>query len=164
MIRTALVAVLFTVSATAFAQTAPNPAPAPVRYVDATDWPVSEAGMDRFFSAEARLGTAFDKVCGDTFCEGDYANLRPLQLRCSVDSTKASVKQCVWSFAGSYAGVNGKSGAVQVNAKLYKCKLTLAKDTPVEDFYKVLEGEHPLETKLPGSRLSIYDSLVGCLV
>lgn len=167
MIRSTLVAALFVVSATAFAQTAPapapSPAPAPARYADAIDWPASEAGMDRFFNAEVRLGAAFDKVCGDTFCEGDYANLRPVQLRCSVDMTKSTVKQCVWAFSGSHAAVNSKTGAVQVAAKLYKCKLPLAKDTPVEAFYALLEGEDPLHAKLPMSRASIYDGLVGCL-
>lgn len=160
MVRSTLVAALFAVSATAFAQA---PAPAPARYVDAIDWPASEGGMDRFFNAEVRLNAAFDKVCGDTFCEGEYANLRPLQLRCSVDATKSTVKQCVWTFSGSHAGVNGKTGAVQVAAKLYKCKLPLAKDTPVDAFYALLEGETPLDGKLPMSRASIYDGLVGCL-
>ncbi|KAG9611775.1 hypothetical protein KCV01_g2320, partial [Aureobasidium melanogenum] len=163
MIRSTLVAALFVVSATAFAQTAPAPTPAPARYVNAIDWPASEVSMDRFFSADIRLSTAFDKVCGDTFCEGDFANLRPMPLNCSVDTTKGTVKQCVWTFSGSHSAVNGKTGAVQVTAKIFKCKLPLAKDTPVEAFYALLEGEDPLHTKLPMSRVSIYDGLVGCL-
>ncbi|MGA7440468.1 MAG: hypothetical protein WBW32_20280 [Luteibacter sp.] len=158
MLRTTLAALLLTASASAFAAV-----PSVDRYVDATDWPASEAGMDRFFEAEARLVAGFDKVCGDTFCEGDYANLRPLQLRCSVDSTKGTLKQCLWTFAGSHAAINAKTGAVQVTAKTFKCKLLLAKDTPVESFYELTKGEDPLHAKLPMTNMSVYDGLPGCL-
>lgn len=159
MLRNTLAAVLFVLPAAAVADTTP----APARYVDAIDWPASEAGMDRFLQAEVNLGAGFDKVCGDTFCEGEYANLRPMQLRCSVDSTKGTMKQCLWLFSGSTASVNPKSGAVQTTAKLFKCKLLLAKDTPVESFYEVMNSEDPLHAKLPMSRYSTYDGLVGCL-
>jgi hypothetical protein len=159
MLRNTLAALFLTASASAFAADTP---PAN-KYVDATDWPVSEAGMDRFFEAEARLVAAFDKICGDTFCEGDYANLRPLQLRCSVDATKGTFKQCLWTFAGSHASVNPKSGAVQVTAKTFKCKLLLARDTPTEKFYEHVNGDDPLNAKLPMTAVSIYDGLPGCL-
>jgi hypothetical protein len=168
MLRNTLAAVLLFVPVAAMAQTetTPKPAPAPAtaRYVDATNWPASEAGLERFVALEEHLAGAFGGVCGDTFCEGDYANLRPMQLRCSVDSTKGTMKQCLWTFAGSYTDINGKSGAVQVNAKLFKCKLPLAKDTPVETFYEALISvKNPLEVKLPMTRKSIYDGLIGCL-
>lgn len=168
MLRNTLAAALLFVPAAAMAQveTAPKPAstPAAERYVDATNWPASEAGLDRFVALEEHLAGAFGAVCGDTFCEGDYGNLRPMQLRCSVDSTKGTMKQCLWTFAGSFTQVNGKSGAVQVNAKLFKCKLPLAKDTPVETFYETLMSEkNPLEVKLPMTRKSIFDGLTACL-
>jgi hypothetical protein len=159
MLRNALAALLLTLPAAAFAQTPP----AADRYLDAMDWPAEEQGMDRFLSAEARLSAGFDKVCGDTFCEGEFANLRPLQLRCSVDRTKGVLKQCLWTFAGSHAAAQAKTGAVQVKAQVFKCKLLLAKDTPVNDFYAMVEGEDPLHAKLPMTHRSIYDGLVGCL-
>lgn len=159
MFRKTLAAVLFVIPAAAFAQAAPT---AP-RYVDVMDWPASEAGMERFANAEARLNTAFDQVCGDTFCEGEYPNVRPMQLSCSVDSTKGTLKQCLWLFSGSTATVNGKSGAVQSTAKLFKCKVLLAKDTPVDAFYSVIEGEDALHAKLPMTNRSVYDGLMGCL-
>jgi len=167
MLRNTLAAALLFVPAVVMAQveTAPKPAPVPAaeRYVDATHWPASEAGLDRFVALEEHLSGAFGGVCGDTFCEGDYGNLRPMQLRCSVDSTKGTMKQCLWLFSGSTASVNPKSGAVQTTAKLFKCKLLLAKDTPVESFYEVMNSEDPLHAKLPMSRYSTYDGLVGCL-
>jgi hypothetical protein len=168
MLRNTLAAALLFVPAAVMAQveTAPKPAPVPAaeRHVDAVNWPASEAGLDRFVKLEEHLSGAFANVCGDTFCEGDYGNLRPMQLMCSVDTTKGTMKQCLWTFAGSTAQVNGKSGAVQVNAKLFKCKLALAKDTPVESFYETLmAAKDPLEVKLPMTRKTIYEGLLGCL-
>ena len=168
MLRNTLAAALFVLPAVAFASPATADAaaqtdPKTARYVDITDWPASEAGLDRFAGAEAKLNTGFDAICGDTFCEGEYSNLRPLQLNCSVDSTKGTIKQCLWMFSGGSASVNPKSGAVQTSAKLYKCKLLLAKDTPVEAFYEVMDGEDPFNTKLPMSRYTAYDGLMGCL-
>jgi hypothetical protein len=157
MLRTTLAALFLTASASAFA------APPVDRFVDATDWPTAEAGMDRFFEAEARLNAGFDKICGDTFCEGDYSNLRPMQLRCSVDASKGTLKQCLWTFAGSRSTVNYRTGAVQSTAKTFKCKVLLAKDTPVDTFYEFLKGEDPMHAKLPMSNVSVYDGLPGCL-
>ena len=168
MLRNTLAAALLFVPALAMAQAevAPKPAPAPAteRYVDAINWPASEAGMERFEKLSEHLSGAFNNICGDTFCEGDYGNLRPMELRCSVDSTKGTMKQCLWTFAGSYTQVNGKSGAVQVNAKLFKCKLSLAKDTPAEAFYEALmSSKEPLEVKLPMTRKTVFDGLNACL-
>ncbi|HEY4293162.1 hypothetical protein [Luteibacter sp.] len=165
MLRKTLAVALLVLPAAAFAQTAVTaPAPAATtRYVDAIHWPTQEAGMDRFFGAEVKLAAGFDKVCGDTFCEGEYANLHPMELRCSVDTTKGTVKQCLWSFSGSSSSVNKKTGAVSTMAKVFKCKLMLAKDTPVDAFYEVMDGEDPLNAKLPMGRHSVYDSLNNCL-
>jgi hypothetical protein len=165
MLRKTLATVLFVVPAAAFAAVATpaaDEAPA-LRFVDAKNWPVQEAGMKRFEDAEARLGAAFDQVCGDTFCEGEFSNLRPMDLRCSVDTTKGTLKQCLWTFSGSSSSVNRKTGAVTTTAKLFKCKLMLAKGTPVDAFYDVVEGEDPLNAKLPMSRHSVYDGLYNCL-
>ncbi|QWT19889.1 hypothetical protein KPL74_19345 [Bacillus sp. NP157] len=158
MLRNTLAVLFLTVPVAAFAADTP-----PARFVDATDWPASEAGLDRFLEAEAKLNAGFDKVCGDTFCEGEFHNLRPMQLRCSVDAAKATLKQCVWTFAGTNATVNPKSGAVQVAAKTFKCKLLLAKGTPVDSFYAMVDGEDPLNAKLPMAHVSIYDGLASCL-
>lgn len=162
MIRSTLAAALFVLPLAAFAQAPLAPA-GPARFVDAVDWPTSEAGLERFNDLEARMSGSFASVCADTFCEGDFGNLRPMELKCSVDATKGTLKQCLWTFSGSYGSVNPKTGAVQSTAKLFKCKLLLSKDTPVDAFYEALAGDHPAEAKLPMSRYSTYDGLVGCL-
>ena len=165
MLQKTLAAAFLLLPAAAFAQTvvtAPAPA-APTRYVDAIHWPVNDAGVTRFVAAEVKLVTAFENACGDTFCEGEYTNLRPMALRCSVDTTKGTLKQCLWTFAGSSSTVNRKTGAVSTMAKAFKCKLMLAKDTPVDAFYDAMDGKDPLNAKLPASRHSVHDSLYNCL-
>jgi len=164
MIRKTLAASLFVLTVAGFAGMASAAEkPVPERYVDAFDWPTADAGMDRFAAAEAKLVAGFDSVCADTFCEGDFSNLRPMDLRCSVDSTKSTLKQCVWTFAGSSSSVNRKTGAVATTARLFKCKFMLAKNTPIEAFYEVMNGDDPLNAKLPMSRHSVYDSVSNCL-
>lgn len=163
MIRKTLAASLLVLLSVGFAGTVSAAEPVAERYVDALDWPTAEAGLERFAAVEAKLVAAFDSVCGDTFCEGDYSNLRPMDLRCSVDGTKSTLKQCLWTFAGSSSSVNRKTGAVTTSAKLFKCKLMLAKNTAVDEFYRVMEGNDPLNAKLPMSRHSVYDSVSSCL-
>jgi hypothetical protein len=60
-------------------------------YVDLIDYPQQEANWDRFFALEGRLQHGFDAICGDTFCEGEYSDIRALRLRCSVDAVRGTV-------------------------------------------------------------------------
>ena len=70
-------------------------------YVDLIDYPHQEANWDRFFALEGRLQHRFDAICGDTFCEGEYSDIRALRLRCSVDAVRGTVHECLWAFAAS---------------------------------------------------------------
>lgn len=45
-------------------------------YVDLIDYPRQEPNWDRFFALEGRLQYGFDAICGDTFCEGEYSDIR----------------------------------------------------------------------------------------
>lgn len=135
----------------------------PRRYVDAVDWPAKEAGLQKFALAEHLLSLSFDRFCGDAFCEGPYPNLRPMQLSCSVDTSNGTMKRCLWIFAGSGTSVDASSGAVRSSAKVYKCSLRLARNTPVDMFYEAMHDGELLSKKLPMTRHTVYDSLVGCL-
>ena len=44
-----------------------------------------------------------------TFCGGDYANLEPLRLRCSINTTTAVLKNCTYVFAGSYETITAEA-------------------------------------------------------
>ncbi|NID17388.1 hypothetical protein [Luteibacter yeojuensis] len=151
MLRRAVALSLFTLS------------PASAHHVDAIDWPTKEAGMARFATMEYLLGLSFERLCGDTFCEDTYANLRPMQLSCSVDARKGTVRQCLWMFSGSSTSVHPKSGAVRASSRVYACRLPIARDTPVDSLYEALHGAELLHAKLPMTHRVIYDSLRDCL-
>ncbi|TCV92328.1 hypothetical protein EC912_10734 [Luteibacter rhizovicinus] len=155
MFRFMLFALLFTVSSVALAGQS--------RYVDAINYPSDEASWDRFYDLADRLDKSFDFICGDTFCEGDYGNLRSMNFTCSVDRLSGTMGECLWTFAGGYENVDGKSGEVVSYARIFSCRAPLAPHTPVEAFYAALEGRNPIDETLPGTQTTIYEGLTDCL-
>jgi len=134
-------------------------------YQDADELISSSGGdLDRWRGLKAQLETDFNDVCGDTFCEGDYSNLRPLSLRCSVTLKTGALKSCKYVFAGSYEEITGSTGTVKVTARTFSCAFTTTA-TPKALMDALLSaGSTPaLRRVLPGNTKSIYDSLVGCL-
>ena len=131
-----------------------------------------DSGNDASFTSWVNLRTTlrdnFDDVCGDTFCEGDYSNLEPVRLRCSVESASGKLKSCKYVFAGSYEDINASTGSIKVTAKTFSCAIAVS-GVPVAGFLSTLTAapvnteDRALQRKLPGSTKSIYDSLVGCL-
>lgn len=160
MRRTFLAIASFVIPAACLAQAAGDMTP---RYVDAIDRPTKEAGLQKFALAEHMLSLSFERFCGDAFCEGPYPNLRPMQLSCSVDTSNGTMKRCLWIFAGSNTSVDAFSGAVRSSVKVYRCNLRLARNTPVDVFYEAMYDGELLSRKLPMTRHTVYDSLVGCL-
>lgn len=163
MLRSTIAVGLLVISPAVFAQHVITPAPTSARYVDAIDWPTKDAGLQRFAWMEYALGLSFERLCSDTFCEGSYSNLRPMQLSCSVDAAKGTVKQCLWMFSGSSTAVDPKSGVVKPSSRVYECKLPLARDTPVDSLYEALDGAELLQAKLPMTNRIIYNRLRDCL-
>ena len=133
---------------------------------------LADAGDDASASAWVTLRQTlrddFDDVCGDTFCEGDYSNLEPLRLRCSVDIASRQLKSCKYVFAGSYEVVNPSTGRIKVSTKTFSCPIKVG-SVRVADFIATLTApptssqDRPLQRPLPGGGGSLYDSLVGCL-
>jgi hypothetical protein len=132
-------------------------------YVDAVDYPAPGAGWEVFNDLEDRLEGDFDRICGDTYCEGEYSDYRPLRYRCSVRLRDGVIGQCVWTFAASEAGIDPASGQVLVDARLWQCPSPLAKGTRLDAFYKALAVERPLLAPLPRSEASVNDGLIDCL-
>jgi hypothetical protein len=132
-------------------------------YVDLVDFPAQEANWDRFYALEGRLMHAFDEVCGDTFCEGEYSDYRVLQFRCSVHAGVGHMQSCVWVLAASNVEVDGSSGHLMVDPGRWTCAVPLAPGTPVEAFHAALEGSNVLQRRLPGTDRSLYDGLMDCL-
>lgn len=132
-------------------------------YVDALEYFTTDAQYDAWFTLTAQLERNFDEICGDTFCEGDYSNLTPLRLRCSVMPGSGRIGRCVWVFAGSYEDIDPANGDIAVQAQSWSCVLPLAPNTRIDGLVAALAGESPLFTTLPGTQGSIYDGLGDCL-
>lgn len=132
-------------------------------FIDARSYPTPTAGRERFLALETRLVRGFDEVCGDTFCEGEYHNLQSLRFRCSVNAADGGVEECVWTFTGSTAQVDGSSGRIIVDARSWACPVPLAARTPLPILLQALEQDDPLHVRLPGTTTNLYEGLTGCL-
>jgi hypothetical protein len=128
-------------------------------YVDMYDFPGID--QDAFVSLESQLAQAFANVCGDTFCEGDYVNLTPMTLACSVTSKLGDVHDCAWTFAGSLEAVDPTTSAISVDAPSFQCHFA-AKTTGAKLIAFLSSQTDPLNATLPGETTSIYDALVPC--
>lgn len=140
-----------------------GPAAAADVYVDARVHPDQSAGWDRFRRVETALVRDFDRVCGDTFCEGEYGNLQPQRFRCSVHAASGIVQACVWTFAGSTARVDQARGEVVVDSRSWACDIPLSSRTPLSQLLAALEGPDPIDTPLPGTNATVYEALTECL-
>ena len=146
----------------ASAAVAATPA-ATASYVELGDYLRGEAEIEAWYEALYRLRDNFDQICGDTFCEGDYSNIQALRLRCSVDSASGLVGRCLWSFAASNEEIDPATGAIRVDAKVWKCRLPLVRGTSAQALLAAWAGERPLYAALPGTAKSAYEGLSDCL-
>lgn len=131
------------------------------QYVQLVDF----AGIDQgaWFDTVGKLRSEFGALCGDTFCEGDYANLTPLSVSCSVSSKLGVVHDCAWTFAGSLAAVDPHTSGISVDAPTFAChfhpkmtaKQLLATWSASSDAIHA-----PLATTIGAT--SLYDALVDC--
>jgi hypothetical protein len=142
-------------------------ATATASYADVEEW-ANEQGDDAWqtwMGITSTLKQDFDDVCGDTFCGGDYSNLEPLRLRCSLNTATQVLKNCSYVFAGSYETVNPSTGTIKVNAKTFSCHISVT-GIKLSDFETTLTAAGttaPLQRTLPGKSESIYSSLIGCI-
>lgn len=134
-------------------------------FTDARWYFTSDADINAWYVLTYELEDAFDDLCGDTFCEGEYSNYQSLGIRCSVEKRSGALGTCVWTFAASQDEVVAASGDVTVSTATWRCKLPVVRDTPVSEFLRVLgrSSEGPLHARLPRTDASIFDGLVSCL-
>ncbi len=126
------------------------------------DW-AWEQGAERgaaWAETRARLATRFDDACGDSFCEGEYADIAPLRFVCAVNRNTKRVSRCSWTFAAADTSV-GARGAIETRSTTRRCLVEVG--APADALVAALSGEDPLHAALPGKTTSIYDELVGCL-
>lgn len=129
------------------------------QYVNIMD--IAKTDQGAWYDLVGKLNGEFDSVCGDTFCEGDFANLTPLTFSCSVTSKAGDVKDCAWTFAGSYAFTDPKTAAIGVDAPTFVCHVA-PKTTSVKLIALLQNSADAIHETLPGTTGSIYDSLVDC--
>lgn len=132
-------------------------------HVDLIHYPTREAGWDRAYALEGALAQAFDRVCADTFCEGDYSNYRVMEFRCAVLAHRGTVQRCVWVLAASELVVQGDTGQVQVDNGRWTCPVEMRPGVPVEAFFAALEASDGLMAPLPGLDHGLFDGLAHCL-
>ena len=133
------------------------------RFADLSSTLTTDEELERWYQLTTKLRRDFDAICGDTFCEGDYSNYQAISLRCSVDTRRRVVQQCLWVFAASQHEVDPFTGAILVSARHWECALPLAPRTRLNDWLLLSTAEQPLYAPLPGTERSTYDALVGCL-
>jgi len=118
---------------------------------------------EQFFTATHNAHQAFDDVCGDTFCEGEYTNLQSLRLRCSQND-QGALGECLWTIAGSDTRIDSR-GWLKSTGAPFSCKIPVS--GTAADLAAALSPEDngtPLfERKLPGSNESLNDALGRCL-
>ncbi len=117
--------------------------------------------QDAIYGLRDKLNGEFYEVCGDTFCEGDYANLVGLSLDCAVSSVRGEIHDCAWTFTGSSQSVNPETAAIEVDAATFACHFK--PKTTARELVALLEGSADALTEpLPGGTASIYDGLSDC--
>ena len=137
--------------------------PLPARYIDAPTALLDDAEhYEGWYTAAYGLRRDFDAICGDTFCGGDYTNLQPLRFACSVEAATGRVSRCVWSFAGSNETVNPLTGAIAVDAPVFRCRIALARGTTIQQLVRALSVEEPLYAPLPMGARPVYEAIGDC--
>jgi hypothetical protein len=128
-------------------------------YVEIQEFGVNGA-EDAWYSITSTMNGQFNDVCGDTFCEGDFSNITPLRLFCSVTSKVGNIHDCAWTFTASQHEIDPKSAAVAIDAVTYQCHFKPA--TTGTKLIALLQGStDPLHLALPGMG-SVYDTLGDC--
>jgi hypothetical protein len=120
------------------------------------------ADLDRWFAARASLAAGFDRICGDTICGGDYSNLATVRITCSSTAKALKMKDCAWVLGGSIDEVDGRTGKIVTQARVFTCKVPVA--SSARKMLDVLSaaGDDALNAPLPGTGKSFYDALVDC--
>lgn len=131
-----------------------------------------QQGIERFdfYGAVHGLEKQFDYICGDTFCEGEYSNLKSLDLDCSINQATQAVASCLWTFAGSYTEIDATTGSIEVQSAVKTCDIgfvgnakTLA--TFLRQASRPGKGriEGFREVKVPGRDKALMEVLTDCL-
>ncbi len=133
------------------------------QYVDAESFWKTQPEKDAWAQMIARMEKDFADDCGDTFCGGDYPNLRPLDFTCAVSSKVAQIHDCLWTFGGSSELVDPVTGALTVSKPSFQCHIKIdARAAKLVEVLTVEESDSLLRRELPGGTATINTALGEC--
>jgi len=141
----------------------PVPSVSPSTYIAASDYYTTPTHLQTWRDAQTALVAGFDRVCGDTFCSGDMADLLSLSFECAITKSTGNVKGCAWTFGGSYTLV-ARDGALDLTSGTFTCPVAM--HGTLAQLISTLTGpgtEDAIRRALPGTTATPYDALLGCL-
>ena len=134
------------------------------QYVDVSGYDLSDAEYEAWIGLGNGLEDDFDRICGDTFCEGEYSNIQSLRFRCSVDRATGRIGMCAWMFAASNEEIDPATGRIKVSQRgFWRCRAPLVPGTTIEAFIAALQVDAPLHAPLPSTTATMMDGLIDCL-
>lgn len=74
------------------------------------------------------LERQFYFVCPDTFCEGEYGNLTPMEFTCALLVPEDTVKNCTWAFMGTLTRVDPATGEIKTESATFECPIEVETD------------------------------------
>jgi hypothetical protein len=132
-------------------------------YVHADSYYATFNNQQKWRDAKAALVADFDRVCGDTFCSGDYSDLQAMELACAITKSTGNVKGCGWVFSGSYSTI-ATNGSVVETTGSWTCPIAVRGTlSQLITTLNATSTTDPIDRALPGVTTSAYDGLLGCL-
>jgi hypothetical protein len=123
---------------------------------------LSEPDIERWMNVRRALIDGFDRICGDTICGGDFPNLSTIELQCSSTTKARKLKDCTWILGGSTGYVEGDTGAMAGESRVFTCKIPVRGTAPTLLNVLSAAGDDALNTPLPLTKSSFYDGLLAC--
>jgi len=139
------------------------PAVAAGTYVEASAYYTTTTNQQKWSDAKTALVAGFDRVCGDTFCSGDFTDLQSLTFACAITKSTGNVKSCAWTFGGSWTLV-AKTGGLALTSQSFTCPVAM--HGTIAQLITTLTAtgtEDAIRRPLPGTTATAYDALLGCL-
>jgi hypothetical protein len=99
-----------------------------------------------WWETQHRLAAQFEEICGDSFCEGEYPDIAPLRLACSVNANTQRVSRCAYAFAAADLSVDARG---QLSAVTTTKRCTFPVGAAAAAFTSALAGDDPLYSDLP---------------
>lgn len=140
-----------------------------VNLINAKDGLFNE--VNRFKAVEEmenNLEKAFNAVCEDVFCEGEFSRIKHIALNCFYNGDDSMLDSCHWDFAGSYAYADGD--VVVKDARAFQCEfkpemrlMDFADQVNRNSTQKNADPMKILKMQINSKGESIYDGLTNCL-